>query len=66
MKQVNIQGDREFQGLSEYLLTFRKDYHLRYDSPKILTKKMVKKNKFGNVILRLATFNLLYYFEVEE
>ena len=62
MKQVNIQGDREFQGLSEYLLTFRKDYHLRYDSPKILTKKMVKKKEVWECDLEVSyiPFTLLF------
>jgi hypothetical protein len=41
-KQVNIQGDREFQALSEYLLTFRKGYYLSYDPSKILTEQMVR------------------------
>ncbi len=48
MKQVNIQGDREFQALSEYLLTLRKDYYLSYDLSKTQTGYVMGTTTFWN------------------
>ncbi len=42
-KEATIQVDREFQALSEYLLTFPKDYCSSHDPPKILIEKMERK-----------------------
>ncbi len=40
---MNIQSDREFQELSEYLLAFPKDYYSSRNPSKILMGKMARK-----------------------
>ncbi len=42
-KQVNIQSDREFQVLSEYLLTFPKDNYSSHDPSKVLIERMARR-----------------------
>ena len=62
-KQVNIQGDREFQALSEYIITCSKSYPYINNKVEIVREVSLKKFSFFKFLEHVSDVTLESFFD---